>query len=268
MGLPPRSHDREHWVLQNFQEADLLLRGNNLVSFIRDCWRDSDQCKIHDPEADHCQRALICQLGGTDFMLELDGPAELDFEQNRELLVSVTRNGRVHGFTTRVRDLDVCEGGGPDRVRFDLPKLIRSSQVRRALRIPTAWSRDLSLELLLPGQRIPADLMDLSLGGFRAAVRGRIHDLERGEEIVARIRFADHEITEPVKIANRNGLHLGFQFPAFVRLEGFMVTDEYRDLLLAVGEAWYRPRADMPKYSKRMKRAFLVEWMDNGKVRV
>ncbi len=139
--------------------------------------------------------------------------------------------------------------------------------MRRALRIPTSWSRDFSLELQIPGQSIPADLLDLSLGGFRAGVRGRIHDLERGEGIVARLRYGDYEISEPVEIMNRNGLAMGFQFPAFARLDGFHVSAEYRELLIAVGEAWYQPRADMPKYSKRMKRAFLIEWMDAGKIR-
>ncbi len=256
--------DQDHWALKNYQEAEFILRGVPAISFLRDCWAQSVACKIHDPDRNAWQGGMICEIGATELNLELSGPDELSLNPGRVYLVSISRNGRVYGFAVRVLSLDHCKSGGPSRVKLELPRQISSSQVRRSLRIPTSWSMDFRLEFQAEEEWVPANLLDLSLGGFRALLQDRrIRDFEPGDSLPVRLRFADHEIEEVAQIVNKNGPSVGFNFFEFEKKNGLLEPSQaYSDLLLAVGDAWYRPRAEMPQYSKRLNRAFLVEWID------
>ncbi|MBC8366812.1 PilZ domain-containing protein, partial [bacterium] len=183
--------DQEHWVLKSYQEADFVLRGVPAVGFLRECWAGNVACKIHDPDRGVWQGSQICEIGATELNMELDGPDRLSLSPGRVYLVSISIGGRVHGFAVRVMGLDHCMNGGPSRVKMELPRQISSSQVRRSLRIPTSWSMDFRLEFEAGGDWVPANLLDLSLGGFRALLQDRrIRDFEHGDSLRVRLRFA------------------------------------------------------------------------------
>jgi hypothetical protein len=248
----PNKQAEKFWALKSFKEADIELSGIGLNVLLKNCFESGVDLHLGMESLDSTVSGRIRSLGQDSLTLEIETHPGLELETNLPIRISLSDKGRLYRFDSRIIDHSESDESASQLVTLTLPNVIHSSQVRRALRIPASWSSELKARVDLDGRNLNVSLIELSLGGFRCRLQqGAKYALQPDDLVTTILDFRNQRAELLAEVCGKQGDIVRFRFPEIDLDENMEAPEDFRNLLIELGEAWTKSNSAPAKKTKK-----------------